>query len=238
MPTSTNPNPGEYQHVVLPSAAALTEFYQRANWASIMDKVLGPCKIGQLTLRAASGEKLRVALDWVARGIQTAGVHPAHSFADIALLPFVFKQLVFKKADAGGVLAADTGIENFEVIFNQNLVTDKHAADGTYFPAGFPEGKLNITGSFTREFEDTTDYDRFVAATYRALEATFTGPTMGVGNYELKIELPNVVYTAVPLPGIGGGNDRRLIQVSFAALYHAGTTAPAKLTLNNKTASY
>lgn len=68
-------------------------------------------------------------------------------------------------------------------------------------------GRRIVSGSFTIEFEDVTQYNAFLADTEQAVTITWTGATIGSGNsYALSLSMPRCVLSgdtpAVAGPGV------------------------------------
>jgi len=204
----------------------------------------GPCYFNTLQLEATAGEKLQVSADWAAAdpAVIAAGVHPAESFPDLELKPFIFKDLAFKQDDFAAYppTTPDTTVERFMLNINNNLVLDKRTSNGSFYPADpLPVGKVEITGELEMEFASSSLYDKFMAQTYQMLQAKFTGDLMlgGTNSYDLQLDLPRVRLTGHNRGGpIGGGVAERLKAViPFEALYDTTEATTLLATLQNLT---
>lgn len=230
----------------LNAGTILKEFYMvefKPVTGETYGKLWGPAKINTLGLSAVSGEKLMATVDWVGRGDTDAADNGTPNFGtDLLLKPFIFKDLTFQQVDHGGALAGLVTVEQFDLNINNNLITDKRTADGTLYPAAFPEGKVEISGSLIVEFDDATLFwDQFMAETEKAMRATFQSDLMpgGTNYYKLILDLPRVHLMASDRGGsIGGGNDRLRETVQFRALVDSVAVTDLIVTLQNMTTAY
>lgn len=239
-PVDTALAAGEHNHVYTPDNT-LQEFFifeQRGQDGSVVQsKVVGECKLTSATFTANAGEVMTVSINFVGRGIAAAGSHTA-AFVSRDLDPFVFQNLTFSKANKQASLVQDTGCESFELTISRGVVEDKMSANNSFFPAGYPEGKLEVTGSFTREFDETTDYDAFAAVTDRDLQFNFAGSSMGSNNRQLQFRLPFVRLKEGDRGAGGGGNERMVSTFAFKALYEPTNNTTISVQLRNVVDSY
>ena len=96
--------------------------------------------------------------------------------------------------------AVATSIKNLTFSLNNNMSTDRYFLGSRLIREPQRTARIEVTGSFSMEFEDDEKYNDFAAATTRALIATFTGDEMKSGsNYTLTITMPKIrVTNAVP----------------------------------------
>ena len=96
-------------------------------------------------------------------------------------------------------------------------------------------GPLDITGELGIRYTTQGILDDFLAETARKLTATFTGGTLGAGNYQLKIEIDHVVLKAA---GAHINKQEQVVQtVPFEAKQN-GTNPIIQATLIDGISSY
>lgn len=229
----------EKRHTFTPNSSltSFTTSIDRAIGASPTFRLAG-CKINSLSLENTARDILRLTAegsgqkhDWAAAISPVDADYPS-------VRPMQFKDLAFSKGYAGSAPSSDQTIERFMISIVNNLVTDKVTADGTDYISSLPEGVLEVTGAFDREFEDQTDFNNFVSDSQLDMLATWTGPSMGTNPYRLQLDLPNCRITTLPLPQIAGTSERGMYTVEFHALYYVTDTRVMAAILDNTVASY
>ena len=93
-----------------------------------------------------------------------------------------------------------------------------------------------MTGSFVAEFEDTTLFADFRAATSRILQVKFTGPAIGVQTRTYELTLDCNVSKLTDYPVTVDDEGRITVEVTFRAFRDA-TQKELKVTLQNLIAS-
>jgi hypothetical protein len=141
-----------------------------------------------------------------------------------ALNPFVFSQGVYK---TGGTVRAY--LHGFTLNIANNIPSDK------WFNK-VHVGKRKVDGTISLVFDDTTEYDRFLAGTPFALEITFTGALFGITYYTLRFYLPVCVFLKDVTPHINK-REMCIIDAPFQAFYDP-TYTELQVELTNLTASY
>lgn len=130
----------------------------------------GGVKVASWTLSAEVGSLAMLSLDVVAM-TETNGVSLAVASYDATLAPFVF-------TEASIAIAGSTNnvVSSFEITCDNGITERPRLGSDTsreYLQNGFRE----ITGSFTKDFESLTQYNRFVNATESALVLNFDNGT-------------------------------------------------------------
>lgn len=103
-------------------------------------------------------------------------------------------------SDAAGNSA--TALRGFTLNINNNVLLDEAFLSGAVTPAagGFIAGNLQITGTYTLQFADTTELAKYKANTKNALIVSFTGALIGVSSVEtLTIKLGKLILTNPPI---------------------------------------
>lgn len=150
----------------------------------------GGVKIGSWTLTAEVGSLVMLSLDAVAM-TETNGVSLAVASYDATLAPFVF-------TEASLLVAGSTNnvVSSVELTCDNGLTERPRLGSDTsreYLQNGFRE----ITGTFTKDFESLTQYNRFVNADETALVLKFDNGT------EKLVLTCNVRYDGGP-PSLSG----------------------------------
>jgi len=151
------------------------------------------------------------------------------------------EQAVFRIADCSDALAAGDAqaISEFELTLNNNLAIDHYTTtSGVKIAEPFRNGKGTVTFRFTLpRYSANTFVDARDNETKLQADITFTGATLGGGNYELKFEFPTVKVTSAEY----AINDEGLIQhvVECKCYNNNGNTnmssidEPLQLTIKN-----
>lgn len=96
-----------------------------------------------------------------------------------------------------------TPVVEFSLTVNNNVLTSDAFLSGSAQPAAgaWLAGKLNIKGSYTIQFADTTELAKYKANTLNACIMTLTGAQIGVvpSNEAIIINLGRLVLTKAPL---------------------------------------
>ena len=128
---------------------------------------------------------------------------------------------------------------DLELTIKNNIPFDKGNLAGRYFePKRF--GQREVSGKLSTYFDDTTEYDRFIAGTEFTLVIVAQGPEFVTGYYyTLKFELRRCAYSG-GVPDVKPQNEPLVIDAPFKALYDTtgGFNAEAKATLRNTITSY
>lgn len=127
------------------------------------------CKITEWELAAAVNEYLMFKPTVYAAAEDTGETLATASYAT-GLDPFVFTE------GSLTIAAAEICIRDFTLTGNNNLAVDRHfiCANGEVPKEPLENGELEITGSFSADFENLTQYNRFVNGAEAAMVLTFT----------------------------------------------------------------
>jgi len=126
-------------------------------------------------------------------------------------------------------------VSQFSIKLDNKLDADRRQIGARQRLEPVRSGKIEVTGSFVAEFEDTTLLTDFRNATNRALQVKFTGPAIGVQTrtYEMTLDCNVSQITDYPLNVDDEG--RITVEVAFRAFRNA-TDNELKVTLQNLTA--
>src|SRR5690606_35067223 len=95
-------------------------------------------------------------------------------------------------------------LKSFNLNINNNIQLDEAFLSGSNDIAtgGLIPGALEVTGSYSLQFENTTELAKYEANTKNAVIATFTGADIGEANNgveQIKISLGRIVLTKPPI---------------------------------------
>jgi Phage tail tube protein len=95
-----------------------------------------------------------------------------------------------------------TPLKSFALNINNNVLLDEAFLSGSneITAGGLVMGRLQITGSYSLHFENTTELDKYKANTKNALIVTFTGALIGSSSLEtIQFKLGRLVLTSPPV---------------------------------------
>ncbi|MCW4048057.1 MAG: phage tail tube protein [Candidatus Bathyarchaeota archaeon] len=131
-------------------------------------------------------------------------------------------------------------VYDLELTVKNNIPFDRGALDGRTFSTK-RYGQREVTGKLSAYFDDTSEYDRFIAGNEFTLLVTAVGPLIaGSYYYQLGFELRKCVYLRESAPDVKVQNEPLVIDAPFQAFYDTsgGFNAEAKATLQNAITSY
>lgn len=129
-----------------------------------------------------------------------------------------------------------------EISIKNNIPFDR----GSLASRGFPTkryGKREVTGKLSMYFDDTTEYDRFIAGTEFDLFMNVYLPAPYISGsypYYLEVDLRKCVYEKGVVPAIKPQNEPLVVDAPFRAFYDTtdGFNSECKVTLQNSIAAY
>ena len=148
------------------------------------------CKVNELTLECSVNEPLTATFSFLGYDeIQSSQGTTATSIS--TLNPLTFDE---------GALTIDgtsTEVQGFTLSVANNLKDDKGELGSRYRAAIPRSGFREVTGTLNMEFDDFTNYNKYVDGTEAALALKFTADDKisTSDNYSLWIECPRIVFT-------------------------------------------
>lgn len=142
------------------------------------------CMIGSMTLSSAQGGELTCSVDIEAAGMGSVTAGTASFTASDA--PYLHSEATFALNGTN-----DNSVTAFSVTLNNNLQTDLFGTDRKRI--AIPAGKLSVTGSFSKLFDDTTERNAFLNAQVRSFKATYVRQ-----GASLVIFCPKIRYNSHP----------------------------------------
>lgn len=98
--------------------------------------------------------------------------------------------------------ASATKLQSFSLNINNNVLTDRGFLSGanTIADGKLPLGTLEITGSYTIQYDGTSETDKYANNTEEAMVVQFDGDSVGSGptTEKIKIDLAKLVLTSAP----------------------------------------
>ena len=160
------------------------------------------CMIGTVAFSSTQGEILTCSVDYEAKDMAdvTAGT-PSYTASDN---PYLHSEAVVKLNGS-----TVTNVTAFTITINNNLVTDLYGTG--YTRVDIPAGKAQITGSFTKLFNDSAEYNAFLAASARSFQITFSR-----GTRSFDINCAKIRYDTRPSE-VTGQSDYIMETFSFTA---------------------
>jgi len=146
--------------------------------------------------------------------------------------PFVWNQAQVK------IAAVDHDyLEDFTLNLDNKIVPKFSLNQSSYARMFYRDGYRTFNFSFTTDFVDKTEYNKFMAGTEQAFQIVFTGAECESGyNYKLQIDIPAMRYLAYPINADGPG--RISVKVTGKAKYSVSDGYAVKVTLTNLETSY
>lgn len=95
-----------------------------------------------------------------------------------------------------------TPLKSFNLSINNNVQLDEAFLSGanTIAAGGLVNGRLEITGSYSLHFENTTELNKYLANTKNAMIVTFEGALIGATSKEtIQFKLGRLVLTKAPI---------------------------------------
>lgn len=179
------------------------------------------CKISSINFDCSVDEILKVGISMLGRYEQRAAkTNPNFSTERLA----VYHQGILQWGND------ELPVETFNVSLNNNL--EYRPRLGSRFTREpLPSAKIEVTGSFTTEFESEAQYDDFRNATERALVITFTGSTIsGAFSRYIKLTCNVVILSSVRMMLNNVG--RIMAEIDFKA-YRSLTLNELELEVQN-----
>ena len=128
-------------------------------------------------------------------------------------------------------------LEDFTLNIDNKLVGVFSLNESAYIRKIIRDGVRTFDFSFTTDFVDKTEYDKFMAGDEQAFQIIFTGAECESGyNYALQIDIPKMRYTAYPVNV--GSPGRLTVAVSGKAKYSTSDGYAVKISLTNLETSY
>lgn len=229
----TNPYAGVYLHTFSP--ADTIPSYTEHLGVELKERLIGGALIESLTVKFAHDNDI----------LANAEVFSGFTESNTTIqTPTISPLQALNMQNASSVLTIATVskrslISDLEISIKNNIPFNKGSlADREFSTKRI--GKRDVTGKLTAYFDDTTEYDRFLAGTEFTLIITALGPLIAsTYRYQLGFELRKCAYTG-GTPDVKAQDELLVIDAPFKALYDTtgGFNAEGKATLQNGIATY
>ena len=146
--------------------------------------------------------------------------------------PFTWKQAQVKIATVAHDL-----LEDFSLNLDNKIVPKFSLNQSDLARMFHRDGYRTFSFSFTTDFVDKTEYNKFIAGTEQAFQIVFTGAECETGYYyKFQIDIPKLRYTAYPINV--SGPSRISVKVNGKAKYSVSDGYAVKISLTNLETSY
>jgi len=178
-----------YTRVTTPLVGLSAEIHAGLNDTALESWTLEGGRVRNFTFNFTSNEEVKASFDLVGKQVKqdaktASPTFPAYAAATSDL---VIPSQITVEFDDG----ASTVVHSAEITVANNLRDDKAFLGSQYIGAPTPNGRREITGTLSKEWEDNTLYAAFLAGTVVKLEVICTGP----GNLDYTFLLPQVRFT-------------------------------------------
>jgi hypothetical protein len=201
---------------------------------SVQQSVFSNGMINTLEVSAAIDDYVRFNAGFVASAATSNSDTPSYGTD----YDFVARDITIKVADAEAGLGAASAVKakDVTVTWDQGLIRD-HVVGG-YTPDDIYNGRLKITGTFTKNFDDETFKDLYLGNAAKYMSITIAGEAdLGSGNNPtITLVLNKVMF--MDWNRSGAANELVTETVAFEAFYNATDSEQSTATLKNLTASY
>jgi len=200
------------------------------------ERILPGCLVEALTVKFAHDKDLQATAEILSGFPETKASIGTPTISSLQALNML---------DAASILTIATVskrnlIYDLELTIKNNIPFDRGDLSGRTF-ATKRVGQREITGKLSAYFDDTTEYDRFIAGNEFTLIITAQGPVIAsTYYYKLNFELRKCIYLKDVVPDVKPQNEPLVVDAPFKAFYDTtgGFNAEAKATLQNTVTAY
>lgn len=199
------------------------------------------CRVNQLTISGEIGNPLKVSAEVVGISGSTTTFNITPSFTSTR--PVMFNDVNIALADSVGGTFTTITAQSFEIVLNNNLLSDDPAYQlGRRTMGVLPPGMRNVTAKITQRYDTTTAYNRFIQNTVTAVQVQIrTGMTITSSTndttYTMDIDLPDC-YFKESQPEIGDSGILSHELEIEAIGQNTSTSFPIRFITQNGTAGY
>jgi len=200
------------------------------------ERVLPGCLINQLTLKFAHDKDIQAVAEVLSGFPETKASIGSPTISSLQALNMQDTNSVLT---IGGTTKRNI-IYDLELTIKNSIPFDKGDLSGRTFGTK-RVGVREVTGKLSAYFDDTTEYDRFIAGNDFTLVVNARGSLItGSYYYYLELELRKCVYLKDVAPDVKPQTEPLVIDAPFQAFYDTtgGFNAEAKAKLQNTITSY
>ena len=140
--------------------------------------------VNTMTFSVANNGILVATAGIIAEDCNTGTPNASPSFSTKALANFTHATVTYN--------SVAKSVYDVSITINNNLEARRFLGSNL-IKQPIRTAKREITGTFTMDFEGTTEYDDFIAATERTLDIDFTGASINVSTYKLLFDMNYVL---------------------------------------------
>jgi hypothetical protein len=189
--------------------------------------------LNKLSIEMKAKEYIKADVDFTALKLDSVGTELAPTFSSLS--PFVFSQAVVTVAGS-----PSCNYDSIKIDIDNNVKADHVICTEIYAKKIWSEGfKVNV--AMDMYFEDVTEYNKFLSGTSTSLNIKLTSGEAIAGvtptqYYSIEFDLPDLQYTAAPLPSPSGVYKIAFTTVSFCKV--AGGCTLKTTLVNTKSTTY
>lgn len=194
------------------------------------EKILAGCMLNGISFSSAHGEELKGSVEVFNSAKETKGGIGSPTFS--TLDPLVFRQATIKFATVEKAY-----VSKLDLSLKNAIPFDKGVLGSDTFPK-IRTGKRTVDGTLNLAFDDSTEYDRFLAGTEFSFEASFVGPQIEATGYyyTLRLLLNKCQYLRDTTPHISR-RELVVLNAPFQA-FRDSTYTEIQVELTNKATAY
>jgi hypothetical protein len=198
------------------------------------ERILAGMLVESLSIKMPHDDDIKLSADVLSGFIETKNTIGTPTLSTLQNLHMRDASTVFTIAGS----SRKAHLYDCEITIKNNI--SRKSNYGTRTLATQRLGNREVTGRLSAYFDDTTEYDQFIAGTEFTLIITAVGPTIvGSYKYQLGLELRKCVFLKDAVPAIKPQSDPLVIDAPFKAFYDAGGfNGEARATLQNTITNY
>lgn len=232
--TPSNPYSGVYLHTFAP-ADTLPSYTLRMG-VEQTQRILAGCLIESLTVKFSHDNDVQATAEVLSGFVETKDTIGTPTISTLQALNMQQATSTMKIA----TVDKRTLVYDVEVTIKNNIPFERGDLSGRTF-ATSRVGQREVTGKLSAYFDNTTEYDRFIAGTEFTLAIEAVGPVFAsTYRYYLDFELRKCIYLSDVSPDVKPQNEPLVIDAPFKAFYDTsgGFNAEAKAYLENAIPAY
>jgi hypothetical protein len=223
-----------YKHTFTPADTLVSWTLRKG--VELTELVYPGCLFNKLTINSKHGELVEAILEVL--GVGAAPTKVALGTPTFSTLqPFSYHQATILLAGSD----KSTMVYDLSVAIDNNIPIDKGGHGSKYFPK-IRVGNRLVNGKLSTFFDETNQYDAFIAGTEFTLNNKWVGAQIGATAYyyTLELDLPRCVYNSKGAPEIKPLAEPLVVDAPFDALYSTvgAYNAEIKAYLTNTITAY
>lgn len=188
-----------YEHTisVQNANATMKTFTMLIERGGVVTERFSNCAINALNLECSDGFAM-ITADIVGGFPDTGTV--TETYTKPTLFAYSNMTVKFGTSITNALAAAATKVKGMTLNIDNAIQEDEAFLSGSDQPQAWVNGPLTVTGSYTIQFSDTTELNKYKANTKHAAVISFTGAAIGTAEFEeVSIRLGRLVLTDPPI---------------------------------------